>query len=123
MVEMRKGVYKRFVTPRVLNTPIHWTKRKKINDAFKEFVCWNIKALAKCRKAKFAKIEIVIHKVALLDRDNAYTSVKAIVDGITLSGFIPDDSEEFIDLSVRQVKVSNFKDEQVIINAKECARI
>jgi hypothetical protein len=56
-----------------------------------------------------------LRRVRLLDRDNAWGSIKSLLDGLTTAGLIPGDAEDQIDIDVRQQKVSRKNAEQTVI--------
>lgn len=58
-----------------------------------------------------AHVRITIRRRRLLDPDNAYASVKDLLDGIRDAGLILDDSEERITLEVNQEKAGKGEDE------------
>jgi hypothetical protein len=60
-------------------------------------------------------VKITCFRINLLDRDNKWACVKALVDGIVEAGFIRGDSESEIDLSVSQEKVSSHSEIKTII--------
>jgi hypothetical protein len=100
--------------PPTLNARIHWAERKWWKDRFKEQVfvlCkeQRIPALGK------ARIEMVNYTTRPLDRDNLYSSFKNLGDSIVDAGVIPDDSEEYLDLKCRNVRVKTRAEEAVVI--------
>jgi hypothetical protein len=60
-------------------------------------------------------VRIVFGRTRPLDRDNAWGSVKALVDGLRHAGLISGDSEEEIELSVDQFKVQHRSEEKTTI--------
>ena len=50
-------------------------------------------------------VGIVLYRVRLLDKENAYGATKPLTDCLCKVGLIPDDSTEDIDLTVTQQKV------------------
>lgn len=50
-----------------------------------------------------------------MDRDNAYTAAKPILDGLKLAGLIIDDSEDHIELKVTTEKVFHKADQRTEI--------
>lgn len=104
--------------PHSLNHRMHWSKRSKWNKAWKDLVYWSIMERRKelgIIPYKFASITIVHHTCHPLDRDNAYTAAKSIIDGIVLAGVIPDDTDQYLDLKVQVNKISTLKDQGVEI--------
>lgn len=66
------------------------------------------------RKDK-AHVRFTIRRRRLLDPDNAYASIKDLLDGLRDAGLILDDSEKRITLEVNQEKSSNGHQEETII--------
>jgi hypothetical protein len=62
-----------------------------------------------------ARIEMVNYTTRPLDRDNLYSSFKNLGDSIVDAGVIPDDSEEYLDLKCRNVRVKTRAEEAVVI--------
>lgn len=54
--------------------------------------------------SKRPTVIITMHRVRCLDRDNKWSAVKELLDGVTRSKLVIGDSEDDIDLEVRQVK-------------------
>ena len=52
------------------------------------------------------KVTIYMFRKRLLDKDNAYTSVKYVLDALTYWGLIIDDKDKYCDLTVEQAKSS-----------------
>src|SRR5215469_613517 len=64
-------------------------------------------------------IRIVMYRVRLLDKDNAYGATKALVDCLREIGIISGDSTEDIDLRVSQIKVDHFNQEKTEVKLSE----
>lgn len=62
-----------------------------------------------------AHVRFTIRRRRLLDPDNAYASIKDLLDGIRDAGLILDDSEERITLEVNQEKAGKGEDERTRI--------
>ena len=62
-------------------------------------------AKAKARGTTRVKVGIVRRGIALLDVDNLYGGVKALLDALRYEGVIADDNAKSIELEVRQEKV------------------
>lgn len=60
-------------------------------------------------------VRFKIRRRRLLDPDNAYASIKDLLDGIRDAGLILDDSAERITLAVDQEKIGKDEEEQTII--------
>lgn len=114
------------VPPSWSNRRLHWARRNAEMAVWRESAYFGSAAarvLAHwiCADKRFGDrrdVEVVLHRVRLLDIDNAYSSVKPIVDGLK-GQLIADDSPEWIDLTVRQVKVSNYRQQKTVITVKE----
>jgi hypothetical protein len=115
----------RYTPHNTSNQRWHWRVKYQWNKAWKEQVGWRVleSGLLKRQDCRlFARITIVLCNIQHLDRDGAYGSAKPILDGLTEIGAIPDDSDEHIDLTVKQQKVSKIKDQKVIIEIERvCA--
>lgn len=101
------------------NMRMHWAQKSQWNKAWKEQVGWKVleSGLLKAQDCRlFASVRVVLYKTRLYDRDGAYNAVKPIVDGLTVVGAIPDDSQEHIDLHVSQEKVQKKSEEKVVIH-------
>ena len=61
------------------------------------------------------RVSIILCRNKLLDRDNSWASVKAIVDGASEAGLIPGDAEDQIELEVKQEKVAHRKEQRTIL--------
>jgi len=48
------------------------------------------------------RVTITMYRFKLLDPDNMVAAVKGVVDGLKEAGWLVDDSEEFLDLVVKQ---------------------
>lgn len=60
-----------------------------------------------------AKVVVTLWTMRLLDKDNAYASVKPIVDALTEYAVIEDDRMECLDLKVVQERVQHRDSEKV----------
>lgn len=104
--------------PQSMNARQHWALRHRWGKQWKESVevgIWeNKKKLGKIPYEK-ARVLITLHTMKLLDKDNAYASVKPIVDALKVYGVIVDDRLDCIDLTVSQEQVKHRADEQVIL--------
>jgi hypothetical protein len=61
------------------------------------------------------RVSFTLKRVHLLDKDNSYSAVKYCLDALRHEGLIPDDTNDDIDLNVRQEKVDHFHDEGTAI--------
>lgn len=109
---------RRYTIPPSMNARIHWRVRHRINDLWKEATFWACKE-ARIPKLKKARIQFTHCTVSPRDRDNLYASVKAILDAIVDARIIPDDKDEFLDLSCRSLKVPHREDERILIEIIE----
>lgn len=60
------------------------------------------------------RVVITMHRCRQLDTDNAYSSVKGVLDGL-VGVLVNDDSPRYCDLTVRQEKVAHLLDEKTVI--------
>ena len=117
-IETRKGFFKCRATPHnMANRTMHWTERKKWTDEWHaavlaEIIDHKLKPLAPYKKSQ---VIINFYRVSFMDRDGSYNSAKPVIDGLRYSGIIFDDSEQYIDLSVKQIKVGHLCDEKTEI--------
>lgn len=101
--------------PHNQNSRLFWATKKSWNDA------WYMAVWAAVQETKpkpyrhRASIEIVLRTIRYQDYDNAYGSVKPILDGLTRAGVIEDDGPEYIDLVVKQEKVKHRKEQGIEI--------
>jgi hypothetical protein len=111
------GVQERRI-PHNTNARLHWANRHRWGKQWKESVgagIWeNKKKLGKMPYEK-ARVLVTLFTMKLLDKDNAYASVKPIVDALKIYGVIVDDRMDCIDLSVEQQQVKHRVDEKVIL--------
>ena len=108
------------------NHQMHWGEKAQWTKAWKEEV-WVQFVLQRSKLWKLplkkASINITIYTTHLKDYDGAYTSIKPLLDALKVNGgvgVIIDDSPEYIDLLVNQVKVKHRNEEHVelLINSK-----
>jgi Holliday junction resolvase RusA-like endonuclease len=104
------------------NQRFHWIVKSKWARAWKDEVKKAFyedaqRDVFKLTKAPFekSKVEVVFYACRLMDRDGAYHAAKPIIDGLTEIKIIADDSEEFIDLKVSQIKVKHLNEQRVEI--------
>lgn len=65
---------------------------------------------------KRTRVIITSLRTRILDKDNAYSGAKSLLDSIKKSGLINDDSEKEIDYEVKQIKVAHRKDEKTVVD-------
>lgn len=108
-----------------LNARMHWVERSRWTTAFKQ-QAWGLALSEKNRLRvkgfKKAKITVLFYTCQPKDYDNGYTSAKPLVDGIVAAGIIPDDSEKFLNLQVKSVKVATRAEQRTEISIKEIKR-
>ena len=63
-------------------------------------------------------VSIVMFRVRLLDKENAYTATKSLTDCLREVDLIPGDSESDIDLSVTQEKVNHYSEQRTTLHIK-----
>ena len=108
------------------NQRVHWAVQAADKKAWKEqtwFMGQSARVLAgwimadarfKDRRA----VTITLYRTRLLDTDNAFSSIKAILDGCK-GQLIVDDSPQWCELSVEQVKVAHKPEERVEVLVTE----
>lgn len=105
---------KRHTIPFSNNSRAHWATRAAVNKAFMADV------MAQCAAndipaAYRSSVHIRHFTCSPRDRDNLYSSVKALVDGLVRAGRIPDDRDAHIDLTCDSAKVAHRDEERVEI--------
>jgi len=73
------------------------------------------KAPGKEKMYEVPSVCIVMHRVRLLDTDNAYAATKPLLDCLCEIGLITDDSPSDINLSVRQEKVAHMNEQRTTL--------
>jgi hypothetical protein len=112
----------KFSMPFVCKSPInsggmHWSTRAKLKDQCGGYVFAGIgKELNPVGKRRII-ITIFRPSHHAMDRDNAYASVKPLVDAIKRLGHLRDDSEEWLDLQVVQMDAKSRRTEVEILEA------
>ena len=107
----------RYTPHNMSNYRMHWRTKYAWSKAWKEEVGYQIiEHKIKRDKTKFATVNIELYTIRKMDKDGMYNSIKPVVDGLTEAGLIEDDSEEYIDLTVSQIKVHKVKEQRVVIN-------
>lgn len=90
--------------PPSLNTRLYWRDKSFFTKQFRE------QAWASCKEAGIrpfagrASINFCFHSCREIDRDNRYSSTKALVDGIVDAGVVPNDTDRFVDVSTTWIK-------------------
>ena len=62
------------------------------------------------------RVIITSYRTRLLDKDNAYSGAKYLLDSVKHSGFVHDDSEKEINYEVIQIKVAHRKEEHTTVD-------
>src|SRR5665213_150669 len=104
--------------PHNTNHRQHWAVRHRWNKLWQDSVqagLWENKRRIGGVPYLKARVQITLHTMKLLDKDNAYASVKPIVDALKVYGVIVDDRLDCIDLTVSQEQVKHRADEKVIL--------
>lgn len=89
---------------------MHWAKRNLLKRQWTNDIKLSAQVMEYAVLMNWAKsrnrlrLRICLRHARLFDKDNAYGSVKVVLDAIKSLGFIADDSPEFIDLEVTQEK-------------------
>ncbi len=112
-VAICKGGERRRV-PYSPNKKLHWANQHKWKKAWQEMTYWMIKAQSVPKRER-ASVNIKVYSVKPMDKDNCYASLKGVVDGIVQAGVVKDDSNEYLDLEVKQIKVNRYNDEKVVL--------
>lgn len=80
----------------------HWTAQRR------EVKAWSAWVLKECGWGPLlqtrVRLEIVVYRSRLQDPDNRVASVKPLIDALKRRGWIRDDSEEFLELTVLEWK-------------------
>lgn len=117
------------------NQRMHWALKARWTKAWQEsvFDAWMYrKSLIDKPLKPFGKAEVTVflYCVKLKDKDNAYGSVKPIIDALrdyteaeklkdcVRLGLIKSDDPEHLELKIEQIKVNHKRDEKVLINIK-----
>jgi hypothetical protein len=101
-----------------MNARQHWALRHRWGKQWKESVeagIWENKRRLGKMPYERARVLVTLFTMKLLDKDNAYASVKPIVDALKIYGVIVDDRLECIDLTVDQRKVKHRTEEKVTL--------
>jgi hypothetical protein len=111
------GVKQRRI-PQSMNARLFWAQRHRWDKQWKECVeagIWENKKKLGPMPYERARVLVTLYTMKLLDKDNAYASVKPIVDALKIYGVIVDDRMDCIDLTVEQQQVRHKVDEKVIL--------
>lgn len=107
----------RSIPKNMSNERLHWTIKNKWTQAWKQEVEEAFLEQGRLPRPRYDKSSVTVKFYACrqFDRDGAYHAAKPVIDGLTESGIIIDDSQEHIDLKVEQIKVNHKCDERVEI--------
>jgi len=108
--------------PRTANRLLrcHWGTRARENKRLRNHL------VATAGHARFGdtvgkqRVRITVHRRRLQDPDNAVASVKGLVDGLVRLGWLRDDSAEWCELEVKEVKAATKRDERTVIEVLPC---
>jgi Holliday junction resolvase RusA-like endonuclease len=70
-------------------------------------------------KGKKVRVEVVLYHAARFDPDNAVAALKPLLDAMVTLGYLHDDSAEWLQLSVEQVKSAR-KHTRTVIKISPC---
>lgn len=101
--------------PPSLNRRLHWREAWRQRDAWKTQVGWLLKEQHVPRMTR-AKVTFTNACLKKMDRDNAHASLcKPTLDALVENGIIPDDSEEYVDVIVKQVQVHHRSEQRFLM--------
>lgn len=106
--------------PQIANGRLHWAAKARLVVGAKE-EAWA--AMVSCRNglsmppaSERRKLSVVVYMAGRpFDRDNLFANAKPLVDGAKVAGWIRDDSPEWCDLEVKQIRVTHKLDQRVEI--------
>jgi hypothetical protein len=83
---------------------MHWTARRRLKDAVKTRVfSASIRAGAPRAEQRRATVTVnMVRKRRIMDADNLFGSLKALMDALVYYGILEDDSMEWIDVTITQ---------------------
>ena len=113
-ITSRRGEKRRVPHSPNMILKMHWGNKKRWKDAWQESVYWALKE-AGVPLLKNPKITFKLYSYKTMDRDNAFGSIKPLLDGITNAGVIEDDSNKHCTVEVEQIKVNKINEGKVII--------
>ena len=79
---------------------LHWTQLHRLQDAAKRraHTAWVIAGKPSLVGPWPVRVDITIRRGRVMDRDGAFASLKAVIDGLFKGRVTPDDSCAFLDL-------------------------
>lgn len=94
---------------------LHWATRAKWTKAWREQTAWALLQKKKEWQGFTGRINLVITNftISTMDRDNLYGSAKPIIDALRDVGLIKDDTEEYLNLEVKQEVVEKKERQRV----------
>lgn len=102
--------------PHSLNHALHWRKRALWTQAWKEAVWHSVlqykKTLGKV-PLDHPTVKIILHSIHKMDRDNAWSAAKPIIDGLRYAGVLFDDRNEDFECDVKWQKADHIPDQGV----------
>jgi hypothetical protein len=117
----RVGSNSRRIPHNMSNMRMHYMAKSRWTKEWKRLVEEAFLEQATLPRPRYDKSTVVVKFYAIrqFDRDGAYHAAKPVIDGLTNSGIIVDDSQDHIDLEVRQIKVKHREEERVEIEITE----
>jgi hypothetical protein len=114
----RVGSDSRRIPHNMSNMRMHYMAKSRWTKEWKRLVEEAFLEQATLPRPRYDKSTVVVKFYAIpqFDCDGAYHAAKPVIDGLTNSGIIVDDSQDHIDLKVEQIKVNKKCDERVEID-------
>ncbi|HKC75715.1 MAG TPA: hypothetical protein VKF37_16175 [Chloroflexota bacterium] len=87
------------------NRRMHWGTRRRITRPLAESVAWQARAVGLPQPLQHAHVvaKLTFSRPPLRDIDNAFASLKEVLDGLVVGGLVIDDGPEHLTLGVVQV--------------------
>src|SRR3990172_7304854 len=93
--------------PHGLNSKMHWAKKREWDMAWKEQVMWLIREQGRVVKPfEYARINVELRSIKPQDKDNAYGSIKPLIDA-TKGLVIVDDNQRRFYLNLISMKIKH----------------
>ena len=88
---------------------LHWAAKGRIKQEYALLIRnqMSLGAFPKAEEKQFFTLEIVSWRKKLLDYDNLVGGCKQLIDAMIEEGYIWDDSPQYLDLKIKQVKNSD----------------
>ena len=93
---------------------MHWATKRRLSGRWQSLVWAMIPQRGNRWEQRKKRMVLTLHHSRLYDKDNAYGACKVVVDAMRHCGFIVNDTEEWLDLSVEQAKCPHKKRHTVI---------